>query len=578
MADNSRKTPAGGLSRLRKQELLERVRHLQDTLHHREDYITHLERLTEAYENLKSLSDRELKDADQVIQAQEILQELMTQERIHAEKIIHAHEIVEQLSAREIDEARRIIEAQEAVQGLMSQERLEAERIIEAHEIVESLSAQEIEDAYKTIEAHEKIHGLARMEKQASDQEIHARENVSHLSSVELRHRDEDLLRVLEINRGISAILDEEKLLQEIVEAAGHSLQADRTALFRVQDSRLVPLAAWQVSQEALSEDPLYQGEWQVIRQCSSSRQSCLQLNVPQPGSDSVSVMAVPLLHMQHLIGVLYAAKQGRDNTFYSRDLFTAEIFSHQAVISLHNADLYKKLKKQNWELLHLINLKNEFINRMSQHISGPCQELHKNMESLQSCGCSSCEKVLQSSRKLTERLNEMVGRVLDLIAMEKEVDELTSDQVDFRDIIQSLLTKYHSELEKKNLNFSLDLAEAFHHYPGNATIIRAILDELLGNAILYNKPNGRVEVTGRQLGEFLELKVSDTGPGIKPEEQELVFSQFYRSESTRELNESGAGLGLYMVRSFISYYQGSLGLESVYGQGCTFILKLLAV
>ncbi len=571
--------PEKALDKLSREELLEYTHNLQDSIRSRDDYIVHLERLTEAYENLKTLSERELKDADSVIQAQEILQNLMTQERIHAEKIIHAHELVEQLSAQEIDEARRIIEAQEVVQGMMSRERIDAERIIQAHEIVESLSAREIEDAYKTIEAHERIHGLARSERQGADQELLAREKVSNLSSVELKHRDQDLLRVLEINRGISAILDEEELMHRIVTSLAQSLEADRSGIFWLRDSRLVPISTWKVKPEDL-EKPAFQAEMELVHKCKDTCLSQMLLNHTVSGGKSrkeVNIIAVPLMQQDTVMGVLYAAKNGPDKTFYSRDQFTAEIFALQAVISLNNANLYKKVRKQNWELLRLINLKNEFISRLSQHIMAPCQELDNKLTRIEQCQCESCAKNIKDSRGITRKLTETVQRVLNLVEMEKEVDDLTATPIDFNHVIESLLHKYHSELERKKIKIKTKLCEEFSHYPGNETIIRAILDELIGNAILYNHPEGKVEVTGSMKGEYLELRIKDDGPGIPLDEQELIFEQFYRSDSTRALNESGAGLGLYMVRSFMTYYHGKLDLVSEPGKGATFILHLLS-
>ncbi len=567
------------LSGVSKDKLVRKVKKLQEALHTREDYITHLERLSEAYENLSQLSGAELKDADNIIHAQEIIQSLMTQERIHAEDIIHAHEIVEQLSAREIDDARRIIEAQEAVQGLMSKERIEAEHIIQAHEIVESLSSQEIEEAYKTIEAHERIHGLSTMEKQRIDQEIRARETVSQLSSDELKNKDEDLFRVLEINRGISAILEESELLEKIVHALAQSLKADRAILFWIRDSQLESRSRYKIREKDI-QDKAFKESLDVINKCRKAKTSQLVLHKKvQSGQEDrvLSMIAVPLIHLDSLQGVLYADKIGPEKTLYSREQFVAEIFAQQAVISLNNADLYKRLKKQNWELLHLINLKNEFIDRMSQHLLSPCEQLDQEMETVEKCGCESCSKQVENSRKISRKLKDTVARVLSLVEMEREVNDLTSDSVDFMKIIDQLREKYAGELDHRHISISIDLSKEFKHYTANNTIIRAILDELIGNAILYNREQGTVDIKGNSKGEYLVLKITDTGVGIARDELNLIFEQFYRSEHSAELNESGAGLGLYMVKSFISYYHGSLDVESKLGKGSTFTLSLLA-
>ena len=101
-----------------------------------------------------------------------------------------------------------------------------------------------------------------------------------------------------------------------------------------------------------------------------------------------------------------------------------------------------------------------------------------------------------------------------------------------------------------------------------------AALGNLLSNAIKYTPPGGQVSVeAGRKDGEIW-VRVSDTGPGIPPEEQEQVFTPFYRSQARRRFPQ-GMGLGLSIAREVVLAHGGHLELDSTPGLGSQFTVYL---
>ena len=100
----------------------------------------------------------------------------------------------------------------------------------------------------------------------------------------------------------------------------------------------------------------------------------------------------------------------------------------------------------------------------------------------------------------------------------------------------------------------------------------------LLSNAIKFTPPGGRIDVSARVTDGMVEVAVADTGPGISPDDQELIFEEFQQARGAGAAKrQDGTGLGLPLSRRFIELHGGRLWVESVTGRGSTFRFTLPA-
>jgi signal transduction histidine kinase len=104
------------------------------------------------------------------------------------------------------------------------------------------------------------------------------------------------------------------------------------------------------------------------------------------------------------------------------------------------------------------------------------------------------------------------------------------------------------------------------------------VLASLVANAMTLTPAPGAIHLSARRAGDRAELLVSDTGPGIAPEELPHVFDRFYRTEASMRAATPGAGLGLTIARSLVEAHGGTLTAESELGSGATFVVSLPAV
>jgi signal transduction histidine kinase len=100
-------------------------------------------------------------------------------------------------------------------------------------------------------------------------------------------------------------------------------------------------------------------------------------------------------------------------------------------------------------------------------------------------------------------------------------------------------------------------------------------LNNLLSNAINYSPDGGEVNVVARVVGDFVEIKVSDQGVGIPPEEVPKIFEKFYRVKHPKTRQVAGTGLGLSIVKGIVEAHRGFIDVESVVNQGTTFRILL---
>jgi two-component system sensor histidine kinase BaeS len=104
---------------------------------------------------------------------------------------------------------------------------------------------------------------------------------------------------------------------------------------------------------------------------------------------------------------------------------------------------------------------------------------------------------------------------------------------------------------------------------------LRLVIGNLLRNAVKFTPPNGRVTVRTLRQGIQAVLGVSDSGPGIVPEDLPRLFDRFYRASRSRSPDTPGVGLGLAIARAIVEAHGGTIAAESTPGAGATFIVRL---
>jgi two-component system sensor histidine kinase ChiS len=186
-------------------------------------------------------------------------------------------------------------------------------------------------------------------------------------------------------------------------------------------------------------------------------------------------------------------------------------------------------------------------------------------------------QSVIGSSRQLLSMIEEILiyartnARAIELSPTEWQVEEV------IRDVYQMSA----SLIRKKNLLYKAQVAPDAPRALADRDKIIHVLGNLVGNAIEFTPPGGRLHIRARRSTHhagWLEILVEDSGIGIDPEHHEMIFREFAQVDASRARRHHGTGLGLAIARNFIQLHGGEIWVESELGAGSRFYFTLPSV
>lgn len=180
--------------------------------------------------------------------------------------------------------------------------------------------------------------------------------------------------------------------------------------------------------------------------------------------------------------------------------------------------------------------------------------------------------KDIESSGKM---LLSLINDILDFSKVESGKMEIISVEYDLASVINDIINMLSTRAKDKGLDFLVDVDETIPSILyGDEIKIRQIITNLMTNAIKYTE-TGSVKLSLKgakdEIGYKLYFLVSDTGKGIKEEDQKRLFESFTRVDEVENRSIEGTGLGLTLTKCFVEMMGGELSVESVYGEGSTF-------
>jgi len=227
--------------------------------------------------------------------------------------------------------------------------------------------------------------------------------------------------------------------------------------------------------------------------------------------------------------------------------------------------------------------LKSEFVATVSHELRTPMTSIKGYVDLLLMGATGALNEnqmhFLEIVRNNIDRLNSLVGDLLDVSRIESGHVILEKMPVDLHGVAENIVTEVlnRSQRENKPIALSLESTKEQPRVLGDTARVRQILDNLVDNAYCYTPRNGTISIHVHQEGEFMQVDVKDSGVGILPADQSRIFERFYRGEHPLVLATPGTGLGLSIVRELVEMHNGKIWMTSsgVPGEGCTFSITL---
>ncbi|MBU6391130.1 MAG: response regulator [Planctomycetota bacterium] len=171
--------------------------------------------------------------------------------------------------------------------------------------------------------------------------------------------------------------------------------------------------------------------------------------------------------------------------------------------------------------------------------------------------------------------LLQMINDILDLSKIEAGKLELQYETFSVPEAIEDVHTILKGLASKKRLELKTTMLTDVKNIEADRVKFKQILYNLLSNAIKFTPENGKITVETCVTDDMLQVSVSDTGIGMKPEDQEKIFKEFWQADSSFSRKYEGTGLGLALTKRIVEMHGGNIWFESEYGKGSIFYFAL---
>ena len=237
-----------------------------------------------------------------------------------------------------------------------------------------------------------------------------------------------------------------------------------------------------------------------------------------------------------------------------------------------------RELEKANLISKELNRRKSEFLSNVSHALRTPLTSIKSFTEILlkyENIDLSEQKKYLTIMDNEIDRLTRLIDQLLDLDEIEHDEAKLRFVPCDICGIVQNSVSEIGPLIKEKGIAVSVNLLPKSLIIDGDEDRLKEVLMNLIGNAIKFTPPNGKIAITAREKEDTVEVGIADTGTGIPQNELANIFKRFKRLDNLINKKVTGTGLGLYICKQIIEKHKGEIWAESQEGNGSKFIFAL---
>ena len=176
------------------------------------------------------------------------------------------------------------------------------------------------------------------------------------------------------------------------------------------------------------------------------------------------------------------------------------------------------------------------------------------------------------------QRMIKLVGDLLNVSRIELEKLAIVSKLVDLKNVIGGILDELDSGIKRQGLKLKEEYSPEKIEFKTDPGILRIILQNILSNAVKYNRSGGEIGINASLSGRNILIRIVDTGFGIGKDDRENIWTKFFRTKEAVERETDGTGLGLYITKGMVERLGGWIWFESEKGKGSTFHVQLPAI
>jgi predicted ATPase/signal transduction histidine kinase len=302
-------------------------------------------------------------------------------------------------------------------------------------------------------------------------------------------------------------------------------------------------------------------------------------------GRDPKSVLCLPILQRQRLVGVLYLENRLVTHSIAPERIPVLELLASQAAISLENARLYDNLLRENSErkraedaLREADRRKDEFLAMLAHELRNPLAPISAAAHLLRVVSNDDA-RVQHASETIARQVDHMTGLINDLLDVSRVTSgrvELDTQPVDIEQIVMESVEQVRPLIEARRHRLTLHTLSEAAFVVGDRKRLVQVMANLLNNAAKYTPEGGQIALRMQAEDDRVRLIVADDGIGMAAEMVLQAFELFAQAERTSDRTQGGLGLGLALVKSLVELHKGGVSVHSNgIGAGSEFTVTL---
>ncbi len=237
-----------------------------------------------------------------------------------------------------------------------------------------------------------------------------------------------------------------------------------------------------------------------------------------------------------------------------------------------------EELKEANYQLTTMDEQKDEFLYTVTHELRTPLTSIRSLSEIVHDhpdLTIDERQHFLSAVIKETERLSHLISTVLNLEKYESGKQKLNLVSFNFSDVVYELTESYKLLAAERKIELTLHTPNSMLLLHADKDLLQQVLVNLISNAIKFTSEGGLIKVIVSDLGDDIQVSVTDTGKGIALELHELIFDKFFQAKNQTIKKPEGTGLGLAICKRIIDMHNGKIWVESEPEKGAKFIFTI---